>query len=277
MAMLMCSAEAMPAQRVTSYGIAVGVAFQDDAHATAAFNVSGSVYWRLPWLAMVQRSMAELQGDSTGGTLRDVSLALLPAWEPFGGRVLLAAGPSLHALRRDVLRQADGGETRFAFTAVAGARLPIAGDGAMIELFARGDALEPIPQFSVLFGVRIRPGVPNTLMLGEPLSPARVAQHRAAWNDVLMQLILLQQSLESFTRIRELETGIDLEFDQRTVTLYDDLARVARVLAAADPPVTVTVFAPNAGRAAAAVTAGSFPAERLRMQRDARIYLRVGR
>jgi hypothetical protein len=59
------------------------------------------------------------------------------------------------------------------------------------------------------------------------------------------------------------------------VTLYDDIARVGRVLAAADPPVIVTVFAPNAGRAGAAATAGSFPAERLRLQRHTRTYLRV--
>jgi hypothetical protein len=153
-------------------------------------------------------------------------------------------------------------------------RLPLAGPGVLLELLARADALEPQPQFSAFLGVSVRPGLPNTLLLGEPATPAHVAA-RAVWNDVVMQLVLLQQELESFTRIREIETGIDLEFDQRSVTLYDDVARVARVLAAADPPVVVTVFAPNAGRAGAAVTAGSFPAERLRLQRDERVYLRV--
>jgi hypothetical protein len=112
---------------------------------------------------------------------------------------------------------------------------------------------------------------------GEP-QPAKVVGARAAvWNDVLMQLILLQQGLESFTRIKEIATGIELEFDQTAVTLYDDVAKAARVLAAAQPPVVLTVFAPNAGRVGAAATAGSFPAERMRLQRDARVFLRVER
>jgi hypothetical protein len=200
---------------------------------------------------------------------------LLPSWEPFRGYLLLAAGPSLHSQHRDLVFAADERERRFAATGVIALRLPIAGEGVAIELLGRADALDPSPQFSAHFGVRVRPGMRNTLTLGEPMSPTRVAEHRAVWNDVLMQLILLQQSLESFSRIREIETGIELEFDQSEVTLYDDIARVARVLAAADPPVIVSVFAPNAGRAGAAVTAGSFPAERLRLQRDTRVYLRV--
>jgi hypothetical protein len=224
---------------------------------------------------MLQGSVAELEPDAGEGTLRDVSFALLPSWEPFGGYLLLAAGPALHSLHRDVVFAADDRTRRFAATAVVAVRMPIAGEGIAIELLGRADVLDPHPQFSGFFGVRVRPGARNTLTLGEPMSPTRVAAHRAVWNDVLMQLILLQQNLESFSRIKEIETGIELEFDQSEVTLYDDIARVARVLAAADPPVVVSVFAPNAGRAGAAVTAGSFPAERLRLQRDTRVYLRV--
>jgi hypothetical protein len=275
--LLFCCADVARAQRVTSYGIGVGGTYEEDARATAAFSMSGSVHWWIPWLGILQRTVAELNGNAAGGTVRDVSFALMPAWEPAGGRLVLAAGGSLHSLHRELLQLPDVHETRPAFTAAAGLRVPFAGDGVLLELLARADLLNPAPQFSAVFGVRVRPGLPNTLTRGERLSAARVAAHQAVWNDVLMQLILLQQNLESFTRIRELETGIDLEFNERTVTMYDDLARVARVLAAADPPVTVTVFAPNSGRAAAAVTAGSFPAERLHMQRDTRVYLRVER
>jgi hypothetical protein len=262
------------AQRLASYGVAAGAAFQDDARASAAFSLSAGVHWYLPWLFMLQRSVAELEGDSAGGTLRDVSLALLPVWQPLDARIALGVGASLYSLRRELIGAPDERNTRVALTGVAALRLPLAGDGVLLELLARADALEPEPQLSALLGVRVRPGVPNTLRLGEPATPARAAE-RAVWNDVLMQLVLLQQELESFTRIREIETGIELEFDQRSVTLYDDIARVARVLAAADPPVVVTVFAPNAGRAGAAVTAGSFPAERLRLQREDRVFLRV--
>lgn len=268
------SARALAAQRVTSVALATGGALQADVRATAAFSASAGVHWLVPWTVWLQYSVAEPEAGAEG-TLRDVSLAVLPAWEPWQGRLLFGLGPSLHSLNRDYVGLADDSRTRVAATGIAGVRVPVAGPGVSLELVARADAIEPEPQFSALLGVRIRPGLRNTLMLGERKTPMQVAVHRAVWNDVLMQVILLQQDLESFTRIREIETGIELEFDQTQVTLYDDVARVARVLAAADPPVVVTVFAPNAGRAGAAVTAGSFPAERLRLQRDTRVYLRV--
>ena len=273
--MFLCSGSTAYAQRLSSYAVMSGGVFQEDTRATAAFTASAGIHWFLPWTTIVQRSVADLQSDEGEATLQDVSLAVLPSLELWQGRVLLAAGPSLHSLHRDFLARPDEHRTRVAATGVAGLRLPIAGNGVAIELLARADAIEPVPQYSALFGVRIRPGEPNTLVRGEPHAPTQVAARRAIWNDVLMQLILLQQNLESFTRIKEVDTGIELEFDQTQVTLYDDIARAARVLAAADPPVVVTVFAPNAGRAGAAVTAGSFPAERLRLQRAARVYLRV--
>ena len=270
-----CGAGVAHAQRLTSYGVAAGAVWQEDTRATAAFTASASVQWGLPWIALLQRSLAELETETDEATLQDISLAVLPALELWRNRILLAAGPSLHAIRRDFVAAPDETRKSVVATGIAGLRLPIAGEGVGVELMARVDALEPSTQFSALFGLRIRPGVRNTLSLGEPRLPTMVAEQRAIWNDVLMQLILLQQNLESFTRIKEIETGIELEFDQSVVTLYDDVARVGRVLAAADPPVVVTVFAPNAGRAGAAVTAGSFPAERLRLQRDTRTYLRV--
>ncbi len=92
-----------------------------------------------------------------------------------------------------------------------------------------------------------------------------------------MQLVLLQQNLESFSRIRQIESGIELEFENSRITLYDDIAKVGRVLAAADPPVNVVVFAPNSGRVGAAVTAGGFPPERLRLESHNRVFLRVTR
>ena len=273
--LFLVSARALQAQRVSSFAISTGAAFQEDARATAAFTASAGVFWLAPWTAWLQYSVAEPDAGAAQGTFRDISLALLPSWEPWQGRLLLAFGPSLHSLDRDYVGAPDITRTRLAATGVAGVRLPIAGPGVAIEVTARADAIDPEPQFSALFGIRVRPGMRNDLTVGERMTPTQVAEHRAVWNDVLMQVILLQQSLESFTRIREIETGIELEFDQTQVTLYDDVARVARVLAAADPPVIITVFAPNAGRAGAAVTAGSFPAERLRLQRDTRVYLRV--
>ena len=275
--LVFCGARVLHAQRSSSYSVLAGAAFQDDARTTAAFAVSAGTQWGLPWLAILQRSVAELKGDSIDGTLRDVSLAIMPVWQPLRGRIALGAGASLHTLRRELVGAPDDRDMRVALTGMAAVRIPIAGEGVLLELLARADALEPEPQLSTLLGVRVRPGLPHTLKLGEPSAPARAAARAAVWNDVLMQLILLQQQLESFTRIREIETGIDLEFDQRALTLYDDMATVARVLAAADPPVVVTVYAPNAGRAGAGLTAGSFPAERLRLQRDARVYLRVER
>lgn len=273
--LLLSSTRVLHAQRITSYGVSAGAAFQDDARPTAAFALAVGVHWFIPWTTSLQGSGAELDIEGAEGTLRDISFAALPSWEPLQGRLLFAAGPALHSLHRNVVFADDESELRVSATGMLGARFPIAGEGVVIELLARADALEPEPQYSAFFGVRVRPGRRHTLTLGEPMSPTRIAAHRAVWNDVLMQLILLQQNLESFTRIREIETGIELEFDQTQVTLYDDIARVARVLAAAEPPVMATVFAPNAGRAGAAVTAGSFPAERLRLQRDTRVYLRV--
>ncbi len=270
-----CGAGVAQAQRLTSYGVAAGAVWQEDTRATAAFTASATVQWGLPWVVLLQRSLAELESDGDDATLQDISLAVLPSVELWRKRILLAGGPSLHAIRRDFVDASDETRKSVVATGVAGLRLPIAGEGVAVELMARADALEPSTQFSALFALRVRPGVRNTLSLGEPRVPTIVAEQRAIWNDVLMQLILLQQNLESFTRIREIETGIELEFDQSVVTLYDDIARVGRVLAAADPPVIVTVFAPNAGRAGAAATAGSFPAERLRLQRHTRTYLRV--
>ncbi len=270
-------AQPAAAQRITSFGLGTGAVTQSDARTTAGFTLSAGLQWRLPWLMLLQTSVAELHADSTRGTVRDVSLAVLPSWEIAGHRLLLAAGPSLHNLQRDVVDAGHSRRVRVAVTAIAGIRLSLAGRGLMLELLARADALQPEPQFSGLLGVRVHPGLPNTLRRGEAEPEPQVTARAAVWNDVLMQLILLQHGLESFTRIREIETGIELEFDQTAITLYDDIAKAARVLAAADPPVVISVFAPQAGRAGAAVTAGSFPAERMRMQRDDRVFLRVER
>ena len=263
------------AQRVTSYGVSAGALSERGTDVTAAFNVSVGLTVGLPLMFMLQRSVAELEGATITGTLRDVSLAALATWEPFDGAIILGGGGSVHDVRRDVLGEEDQRNARFGATGLAGFRLPIAGNAISLEFLGRIDLIDTEPQYAVLFGGRVRPGRDNTLQRGEPMPAQAVAQRAAVWNDVLMQLILLQQSLEAFTRIKEIDTGIELEFNAAAVTLYDDVAKVARVLAAADPPVIVTVFAPNAGRTAAAVTAGSFPAERVRLQRDARVYLRV--
>jgi hypothetical protein len=272
---LLVSARTAAAQRVTSYGVSAGALSERGTDVTAAFNVSAGFTLGIPLLAMLQRSVAELEGATITGTLRDVSFAALAAWEPFGGYIVLGAGGSVHDVRRDVLNEDDTRKTRFGPTGVAGFRIPIAGNAVSLEFLARIDVIDTEPQYAALFGARLRPGRDNTLQRGEPMAPQAAAQRAAVWNDVVMQLILLQQSLESFTRIKEIDTGIELEFNSASVTLYDDVAKTARVLAAADPPVIITVLAPNAGRTAAAVTAGSFPAERVRMQRDTRVYLRV--
>jgi predicted sugar kinase len=207
------------------------------------------------------------------GTERDVSLALMPLWQPFGGRLFAGVGAALNERRVQLVDAPDSRETRVHAVAIAGIRLPIAGEGLAIELTGRADQHDKTAM-SALFGVRVRFGATRNLQFGEPTRPA-LAARAAVWNDVLMQLILLQQNLESFTRIKEIQTGIELEFDMGSLTLWDDVARVGRVLAAAQPPVTVTTFGPNAGRVAAAVTAGSFPPERLKLQRADRVYLRV--
>ncbi|HEX6064989.1 MAG TPA: hypothetical protein VFZ04_12250, partial [Longimicrobiales bacterium] len=80
--LLFCSAHALPAQHLSSYSVGVGAAFQADTRVTAAFALSAGVQWYVPWLVALQRSVAELETDSAAGTLRDVSLALLPVWQP---------------------------------------------------------------------------------------------------------------------------------------------------------------------------------------------------
>jgi hypothetical protein len=274
---LLCLTSASSAQRVTSFDVSAGAVWQEDAALTAAFSIGAGLQWKLPWTLWLQRSVADLETGGPLGTVRDISFAILPAWEPFGGNLLLAAGPALHHQSRDVVGADDDSNTRITFTGIAGVRIPVAGEAVSLQILVRGDALQPEPQGTALFGVHIRRGARSMLSRGEPMPARAAAAHAAVWNDVLMQLILLQQSLESFTRIKEIETGIELEFDLTAVTLFDDVAKTARVLAAADPPVMITVFAPNAGRTGAAVTAGSFPAERLRLQRDTRVYLRVER
>lgn len=272
---LICCANTAAAQRLASATLSTGALSQANLTTTAAFAVTAGVHWHIPWLVVMQRSVADLEGETITGTLGDFSLAFMPAVEPLGGYVVLAGGPSVHRQELDRIGDVDEQHTRFAWTGVIGLRIPVAGRGVSLELTARADAIQPDPQFAGLFGVHIRRGVANTLVRGEPIPPRAGAATAAVWNDVLMQLILLQQNLESFDRIKEIENGIELEFDLGARTLYDDVARAARVLAAAVPPVTITVFAPNAGRTAAAVTAGSFPAERLKLQRDDRVYLRV--
>jgi hypothetical protein len=277
-----CPVRAAGAQHVSSLSAAVGAVTQDNAEVTASFAVSAGVDWWLPWLLVVETSVANLHQDSLVGTQRNVSLALLVTTELFGlDYTLVGAGFSLHDNRRDFVAAPDTRHLRVHDTLLLGLQVPVAGRGVTIEVLGRTDS-ETLggarnTRLTGSLGVRYQPRFPNTLVRGEP-QPAKVVAARAAvWNDVLMQLILLQQGLESFTRIKEIETGIELEFDQTAVTLYDDVAKAARVLAAAQPPVMLTVFAPNAGRVGAAATAGSFPAERMRLQRDERVFLRVER
>jgi hypothetical protein len=256
-----------------SVGLATGWHYSEVTRPTAAFAASAAVRAGLPWLLLLQRSLAELESDSVVGTERDISLAVMPLWQPFGGRLFGGVGVALNGRRVELIDAADTRNTRVRAVAIAGIRLPIAGEGLAIEFSGRADQHDNVT-ITALFGVRARFGAIRNLQFGEPATPAAV-ERAAVWNDVLMQLILLQQSLESFSRIKEIETGIELEFEMGDVTLWDDIAKVGRVLAAAEPPVTVTTFGPNAGRVAAAVTAGSFPPERLKLQRADRVYLRV--
>jgi hypothetical protein len=266
------SANSLDAQ-VESVGVAAGWHYTEATRPTAAFAASAALHAGLSWLLLLQRSLAELESDTVVGTERDISLTLMPLWQPFGGRFFAGVGAALNERRVQLVDAPDTRETSVRAVAIAGIRLPIAGEGLAIELSGRADHHDDVA-VTALFGVRARFGAIRNLQFGEPASPATVAR-AAVWNDVLMQLILLQQSLESFTRIKEIEAGIELEFVMGNVTLWDDVAKVARVLAAAQPPVTVTTFGPNAGRVAAAVTAGSFPPERLKLQRADRVYLRV--
>jgi hypothetical protein len=267
-----CVGEA-DAQRVASLAVAAGPRFSEATHATAAFTASAGLRLGIPWLLALQRSVAELDSATTSGIERDVSLALLPVWEPFGGRLFFGVGAALTSERTEVIGVRDVSRSRVRGVAMAGVRIPLAGEGVAFELSARADDHED-PVLTGLLGVRVRFGIPHNLKLGEPVTPAATAR-AAVWNDVLMQLILLQQSLESFSRIKQIDTGIELEFENGSITLWDDIAKAARVLAAADPPVIITAFGPNAGRVAAAVTAGSFPAERVKLLRDNRVFLRV--
>jgi hypothetical protein len=263
------------AQRLTSYSAGAGVTTDRTIHPTAAFSLSAGFDWGWSWLAVFQRSVADLKPEP-GGTKRTSALTLGPSAR-FGKYIMIGAGASLFSIDEAWSDSTRERNTAVWGTALAALQLPIAGEGVSLELLGRSDYNFRDAEFplTVTLGVRVRPDAPKTLTRGEPTPQRMTAERAAVWNDVIMQLILLEQSLESFERIREIETGIELEFDQREVTLYDDVARVARVLAAADPPVFITVFAPNAGRTAAAATAGSFPPERIRLQRENRVYLRV--
>ena len=272
-AVVFCLATPLAAQHPASWGAAVGVSTRPDAQATAAFSLSAGFQWHVPWLVMLQHSVADTEARD-GGTLRATSLLLAPSCE-FGFGIV-AAGVSLFRLGEDRIDQPDESKTAVAPSALAGFQFPLAGRGLTLELLARLDYLEGRDAHTTgLIGLRFRPGAPRVLTVGEPVREPLNTRNASIWNDVLMQLILLEQGLESFTRIREIAGGIELEFDQRSITLYDDVAKTARVLAAAQPPVTITVMAPNPGRVAAAATAGSFPPERLRLQRDSRVVLRV--
>jgi hypothetical protein len=270
--LLFCAAEAT-AQRVTSLGLAVGPTSGDRLEPTAAFTASVGFDLQFQWLLALYRSVGE-HSTSPAGTQRDVSVALMMT-APLGSRVLVGAGPSVHALREDGVDGRHERKTKLGVASMAGWHVPIAGPGIALELAGRVDHFAGQITLAALFGVRVHPGSPNTLRLGEPPVPPQVPSRATAWNDVLMQLILLEQELDSFTRIREIETGVELQFEQGSVTLYDDVAHLAAVLNAADPPVRVTVFGPNAARVAAALTSASFPQQRTRIESGSRVFLRV--
>lgn len=267
------SAGAASAQRLTSFGLASGAMFSEGTEPTAAFSASATLRAGLSWLLVASRTVADVK-TSSPATQRDVSIAFMAMFPGLDSRLFVAGGASLNKHTVERVGGDDESERQLGGVAIAGLRLPLAGEGVLLELIGRVDAQETIMR-TALLGVRVRLGVPNSLALGEPQVSPEVVARRAVWNEVLMQLILLQGELESFTRIKEIETGIELEFDATRVTLWDDVAKTARVLAAAEPPVVITTFGPNAGRVAAAVTAGSFPAERVRLQRADRVYLRV--
>ena len=268
-------AAALHAQRPESAGLSIGAAVSEATRPSAVFALSAGVQLGVPLLVILQRSLAEFDGDSLPGTQRDVSLSLIPVFSTRDARLFGGLGATLNNRRIERISRPDVRSTQLEVTVVGGVRVPIAGPGVLLEMAARVDQRQRM--VAALFGVRVRPGVTNSLKLGEPQTVPAVTARTAVWNDVIMQLILLQQDLETFSRIKEIETGIELQFESSGLTLWDDIARVGRVLAAAQPPVLVTVFGPNAGRVAAAMTAGSFPAERLIMERADRVYLRVER
>src|SRR5687767_4548628 len=87
------------AQDIQSAGVAAGVHYTEDTRTTAAFAASASVRFGISWLFALQRSLADLETDTIAGTERDISLAVLPVWQPFGGRIFLGAGAALTARR----------------------------------------------------------------------------------------------------------------------------------------------------------------------------------
>ena len=156
-------------------------------------------------------------------------------------------------------------QTRPGLSASAAFALPIAPRGAAaVQLGARAITTMKTTYVSVGAGIRLAPRR-GGLIAGENVEqPQTRAEAVRSWEVVVAQVMLLDNGATALASADVTPTGLRLTFAPAVRgDLMDDVARIARILAASTEALRLEVSAPEPVWISAAATAGGFPPERI--------------
>jgi hypothetical protein len=155
--------------------------------------------------------------------------------------------------------------TKPGLAAHIGFALPIAPrSAAALEVGARGIAVTDAVRLSLGAGIRLAPRR-GGLLLGERVEqPMEQDELARSWEVIVGQIMLFGDGGSSLEHVTATDSTIEMRFAPvARAVLMDDVARVARILAASTERVQIVINAPEAMWVRAAATSGGFPTERI--------------
>jgi hypothetical protein len=235
------SASTAGAQRVHDFGFTAGMAYPRASSPQLAATMT---------LGVMNRDF-EL---SAGSTSDDAFFAVNHVWRRssfiLGGGAAVYNGP-------------DG--TRPGIGGAIGLDIPIAPrSSAAIQLIGRGIAVIGATRWSLGAGIKLAP-LRGGLLVGEQVAqPVEYLEVARSWDALVAQIMLMDNGASSIKTITATADSMILTFAPLARgDLIEDVARVARVLAASTEPLQLDISAPEPIWVSAAATSGGFPAERI--------------
>lgn len=235
------SASTAGAQRIHDFGFTAGMAYPRASSPQLAATMT---------LGLLNRDF-EL---AAGSTSDDAFFAVNRVWTR--STFSFGAGAAIY-------NGTDG--TKPGIDGAVALAIPIAPrSSAAIQLIGRGIAVSGATRWSVGAGIKLAP-LRGGLLVGERVAqPVEYLEVARSWDALVAQIMLMDNGASSIV-------GISATSDSMLITfaplargdLIDDVARIARVLAASTEPLHLVISAPEPVWVSAAATSGGFPAERI--------------
>lgn len=235
------SASTARAQRIHDFGFTAGMAYPRANSPQLAATLT---------LGLLNRDF-EL---AAGSTSEDAFFAVNRVWTWSG--FSFGVGAAIYNGRDGTKPGIDGAVAR---------AIPIAPrSSAAIQVIARGIAMSGATRWSVGAGIKLAP-LRGGLLVGERVvQPVEYLEVARSWNALVAQIMLMDNSASTIAAISASADSMLITFAPLARgDLLDDVARVARVLAASTEPLHLVISSPEPVWVTAAATSGGFPAERI--------------